>query len=236
MEVSAPDDSEDQRRLRGILEETARALADEPGPYKLEALLRREPAPEELIDLVATLRTLARAKEETAVDLPAGIGRVFANHGVAALVELVDHGEPPASRLALTQVRVVGEGPTSELTLRIAFGDDRASRFVDDEAAQLPVDAPGLIMLHVGSVVTRRGLWERAVRDRFRPTMHTRVSGACLFDAGVVPGSARLEVRVASRLVSNPHAKNALSEWLVENLRAWPVELIPGSAAPDESG
>jgi len=228
--VTAPHDSLERKRLARVLDEISRDLQDLNGPYSLEAILRREPSNDEVLNLVELLRELAPGSEVKARQLPKDLGLVLANQSEPGQVILDDHGEPSTSRIGMSRTHIVGGSHSSTITLRIAYSDERAGRFIDDEARQLPREAPGLVMVNMGNVVTTRGAWKQLVQERFQPNIHTRVSAVCLFESGVVPNGPSLDARIAAAALHNEHARLALPDWLASNLGSWPETLMPEHA------
>jgi len=226
VEVTAPTASNERNRLRILLERLAGDLNDQPAPYVLEAILRREPTEGEISDLLQILRREARSTSVEIIHLENDLGLVLANHAEPHTVVLEDRGEPPTSRLGLMHAQISSDGRSSSLTLRIAFRDERTARFLDSEAKQLPREAPGVIMVSMDDVVSSAGAWEQIVTRRYQPRLHTRVSATCLFASAVIPGEGGMEAPIANKTIPNPHAQLPLPPWLVENLSGWPMHLI----------
>jgi hypothetical protein len=78
----------------------------------------------------------------------------------------------------------------------------------------LPEDAPGLIMVDIGSMAGAHRAWEPLVRRRLQPAINTRVGGVGLFTFGMIAATTGLEAAPLSTFIVNPHAKRALPPWI----------------------
>jgi hypothetical protein len=56
--------------------------------------------------------------------------------------------------------------------------------------------------------------WEAIIRRRFQPAMHTRVGGVVLFSAGLAPTDRGIASVLNAKVITNPHAKISLPEWI----------------------
>jgi len=57
-------------------------------------------------------------------------------------------------------------------------------------------------------------VWIPLIQRRFQPQIHTRVSGVCLFEGGMVPVANRYNWLVQAKLITNCHAKAPLPDWI----------------------
>lgn len=137
------------------------------------------------------------------------------------MVVPADHpGEEIGPRFGAARL-IGGAGePTRQVVVRMPFSDQRAEKFIHREAAQIPEDAPGLIMVDMTNTRSGFRAWEPLVRRRFQPAVHTRVGGICLFASGIVLGQTSLACHSDTSVLINPHAKIALPSWVETALTA----------------
>jgi hypothetical protein len=99
------------------------------------------------------------------------------------------------------------------------YADQRAERFLTEEARKLPTDAPGLIMVEMGRAPGGFRTWEPIFRRRLQPTMHTRVGGIGMFGSGLLPTPEGEAALYETKFISNPYAKIPLPSWIAEVLQ-----------------
>jgi hypothetical protein len=265
VEVTQPDQSEAWRRAQSVLRAVVDLVDGIKQPFTLELFLRREPAEDEIetIRTHATRFCAARVAAgelpleglppESAVvylrhgepghlvefareELPEDLGLLILTQGKPGEVVVCQHlGEEYRPRFgAARRVRSPTE-PDRHLHVRMPFSDERAAEFVRQEARQLPRDAPGLIMIDVGSAPGAFREWEPLIRRRFQPTINTRVSGVCLFSSGVILTPDGGACPSQTRLLDNPHAKVPLPPWVTETIAAAGAEYerVLGPEKPD---
>jgi hypothetical protein len=100
------------------------------------------------------------------------------------------------------------------VSAKIPFADTRAEAFLKKEARQLPKNGPGLIMIAGISSANELEVWKPLIERRLRSSIHTRVSGVCLFEGGMVPVGNLYSWQIQAHMVSNPHAKTPLPDWI----------------------
>jgi hypothetical protein len=137
-------------------------------------------------------------------------------------VELRDHGEEYRPRLGRANSRVENGVAQRHIAIRLAFTDERADAFLDSEARQLPKGAPALIMIQASGATGAFKRWEPMLRRRLQPRLHTRVSGICLFQSGMVPTAVGEAWRPETRTLVNTNAPLQLPAWVVTNLGRFP--------------
>jgi hypothetical protein len=265
VEVAAPNQSEAGRRIQSVLQAVVDMVEGIRLPFTLELFVRREPALSEIETIRAEVirfctarvaageRPLAGLPPESAFlflrhgqpgdvvefareELPRDLGLMILTQGrPGEIVPLQHSGEKYRPRLCSAK-RVRGPTePDRHLLVRMPFSDERAAEFVDQEARQLPRDAPGLIMIDAGAAAGAFREWEPLIRRRFQPTLNTRVGGVCLFSSGVVVAPGGGTCPSQTKLLVNPHAKIPLPPWVAETIDAAGAEYerIFGPEKPD---
>jgi hypothetical protein len=265
VEVTQPDQSEAARRAQSILRAAVDLVEGIKQPFTLELFLRREPAVDEIETLREHAARFCAARvaagelpleglpPESAVlflrhgepgqtvefareELPEDLGLLILTQGKPGEIVICQHlGEEYRPRFSSAK-RVRGPTePDRHLLVRMPFSDERAAEFVRQEAQQLPSDAPGLIMIDVGSAPGAFRKWEPLINRRFQPTINTRVSGVCLFSSGVILTPDGGACPSQTKLLVNPHAKLPLPPWVTETIAAAGAEYetVLGPETPD---
>jgi hypothetical protein len=62
--------------------------------------------------------------------------------------------------------------------------------------------------------------WEPLVRQRFQPSIHTRVGGVCLFAESSMPTAEGMATLTQAKLLTNLHAKAHLPAWIDSAIEA----------------
>jgi hypothetical protein len=265
VEVTQPEKSGSGRRAQLILKAVVDLVHGIKLPFTLEIFLRREPAEHEIEIIRANAARFCAARvaageipleglpPEAAFlllrhiepghlvvfareELPENLGLLILTKGRPGEVVSCQHpGERFRPRLS-TAKRVRGPTePDRHLLVRLPFSDERAAEFVRQEARQLPRDAPGLIMIDVGSAPGAFEEWTPLITRRFQPTINTRVAGVCLLSSGVVLSPNGGVCPSQTKLLVNPYAKVPLPSWVTETVTAAGAEYekIFGPAKPD---
>jgi hypothetical protein len=218
VEVSQPNTSEMQRRLREIMADFTALLDALDGQYALELFLRREPTDVELDRLRHRVPEVCAMTGLYVEELPEGLGGIYLNETIPGIIEPRDHGEDYRPRLGSAKSWVEDGMPRRHISVRLAYSDERAEAFLTSEARQLPKTAPGLIMIQTTGAIGAFKLWEPLLVRRLQPNIHTRVSGICLFESGMLPSDAGLTWRPETRVIDNPNAKLPLPAWVATQL------------------
>lgn len=219
VEVAQPDMSEAEQRVRAVMTRLTEPVQAIKKAFALEVFLRREPSEAELEVLTQRVRDLCLLEGTHVEDLPSGLGLLLLNQSDPGRIVLADHpGEENRPRLGMATAIAGGTESPRHIAVRIAFSDERAERFLTEEARQLPNDAPGLVMVGMSGTPGGFRSWEPLLRRRFQPTMHTRVSAVCLFEGGLVPTPGGEKWLPQTKLLLNPHARLALPQWIAESL------------------
>jgi len=218
VEVTRPNISEARERLMGILDRITELVLPVKREFALEVFFRREPEDEEVEPLLARIRRFCvneRAEREE-VD---GLALLLLSDVQPGQITPHEEPEKPATlRLAEAKILFGGAESRRHIVARVPYADKRADKFLADEAAQLPRDYPGLIMVDTSVEPTAFTSWAPILSRRFQPNIHTRVSGLCLFAPQLLPMRDELLWVPQVRLHVNPHAKLALPQWLQQAL------------------
>lgn len=217
VEVTQPDDSQEKIRLQKIVKKIIDALADIESQCVLEVILSREPTEEEIAALCDRLPEFCRLQGRQQARLINDMGFLLLNQ--TEVNTLVEHVIPgceikPMTGIAMFAGGGPNGGPHHQIQIRIPFTDDRANNILADEAKQLPKEGRGLVMIDVSRAGGSFESWEPLFRRRFQPTLHTRVSGVCLFEGATAPTDQQYEWLCRTKLVTNPYAKVQLPEWI----------------------
>jgi hypothetical protein len=93
-----------------------------------------------------------------------------------SLIQLV-----PKPRLFATYLSRPNDHTFLKGTACICVSDQSAQEILKDEAAQLPRDHPGVVILDLSSVIGGHTEWSPLIQRRLQPTINTRISGVLLF-------------------------------------------------------
>jgi hypothetical protein len=183
VEVSAAQSSEEAQEVRDRIDEIAqRALGATPWGNTSEIYLHREPSDHEVSELLSAIGPLCSSGNEQM--LHKELANVVVNSCEPTKVEPYDHGDAPRPRLSIAHFQITAEGKRRHAVVRYPYSDERAAKFLSNEAQQLPKDTPGIIVLHVSGAVGGMKSWEPLLRQRLRPNLHTRVSAVVLLESG----------------------------------------------------
>lgn len=219
IEVTQPDTSEKHAHLE-LRREPFFSLVTIEKPFALEVYLRREPTDSELEMLVARCKELCLDKNNFVEEVD-GLGFIKIDHvSSQTITPTVFPGEPPRSMLGKARFMGGGGQPFRHVTVRIAYSDERAEEFLRKEAKQLPIDAPGIIMIDVARATGGPKIWGPLITRRLQPNINTRIGGICMFHAGHEPPEGDLIHRAT--YLQNPHAKQSVPTWVSEAMNKFP--------------
>lgn len=220
VEVTRPDMSEVALRAQEITSTLAGVVQRIDRSIALEVFLRREPDEAEIAGIgeqLLTFSTLEARRDE----LPGDLGFLFRSEHAPGVVSVTDHpGEVISPRVGTAKLIGGGNEPTRHVQVRMPFSDQRADRFIAEEAKQLPDDSPGLIMVDLTNVLSGFKAWEPLIRRRFQPTMNRKIGGVCLFSSGTTTTGVGLSWFSETNMLVNPHAGIGLPAWLTVTLAA----------------
>jgi hypothetical protein len=215
VEISRPDTSELAERAQETVNALTEVVRTISKPISIEVFLRREPTEKEFHALPADILAFCSQDMTFREELSNGLGLLIRCENPPGVVVPSDHaGEEICPRFGSAKMIGGGAEPTRQIIVRMPFSDQRAERFISAEAAQLPTDAPGLIMLDMSKTRTGFRSWEPLIMRRFQPAIHTRVSGICLFSSGILPTQEGIVCHSETKLLVNPHARLAFPPWV----------------------
>lgn len=218
-EVTRPNISEAMERLTAILSRITGLVREIKREFALEVFFRREPDDEEVEGLLDSIRQFcvdSSSKRQEVSDLALLILSDVTPGQITPYQEPEDHATP---RLGAAQVIVGKDEPKRHVVARVPYSDKRADAFLHDEAAQLPKDHPGMIMVDVSGEPTAFSSWGATLARRFQQGIHTRVSGVCLFAPQLLPLGNGLMWIPSVQLHINPNARLALPSWIAGSLK-----------------
>lgn len=218
VEVTFPDWSMATERAQAVLARVAGLVFGIKKAFTLEVFLRREPTDEELNEILGIVPDFCNQEGLQQQGLPDGLGLMFLNNSAPGVVIADDHGDGPRPRIGMAHAIAGPNEPHRQITVRMSFSDQRATQFLDTEAAQLPKDAAGLIIIRTQRAVGGINAWVPLLEKQFELQLHNHVSGICLVSGGNVLtpyGEASLP---QTKVLTNPYAPIALPNWLKKSL------------------
>lgn len=227
VEVTNPNTSDTQEDVQQGLARLTGLVRDCSGSFALEVFFKREPSAAELGLIADMIIQEHQTREQSAVELPSGLGTLYWNYQPPGTMMLDDHGERYTPRLSRGAVA----GKTDQhghidqhrhITVRWPFTDVRAEAFIRHEARQLPTDAPGLIMIFTSGTVGAMKAWRALIERRLQPDLNTRVSAVCLFSSALRETEQGEDWNVECKLILNPHARFPLPRWIIDQLERFP--------------
>lgn len=214
VEVTRPDISKVQERLTCILKQITRIVLQVEREFAVEVSFRREPSHDELASLLQKVKRFCEVGNVQHTKV-ADLASILLSDVTPGYVTVRSEPSEPKRPLLALATMLGGEGqPRRYIVARVPYVDQRAGRFLAEEARQLPRDHPGLIMVDATREPTAFGSWGPDLVRRFQPTVHTRVGGLCLFAPRLLPSANGLLWVPQVRLHLNLHAKLPLPEWI----------------------
>lgn len=119
----------------------------------------------------------------------------------------------PRPRLCSTHMAF--PGPRRRGTACLGISDEGAEELLRAEAAQLPLNQPGVIVLDVSNVIGGYQEWVPLIQRRLQPTIHTRINAVVLFTTTLTQEGLTIEGQV----LTNPHSRNPITEEAVALLQ-----------------
>lgn len=220
VEVSRPDASDLRIRAGALIDRVASLVERIPETFGLEVFLRREPDADEEERITREVVDLCRVKGRHVRDLP-GLGLLLLNASPPDQVVFEDHGDPVVPRVGVVKL-VSADGRVGRIVVRMPFSDDRAEKVLKREAAQLPNDAPGVVIIDIANATGSLRTWGPLIERRFQPSLFTRVGAVCLFSSGQGTDVHGRETWVReTKIIANPHARYPVPGWAMERLASW---------------
>ena len=109
---------------------------------------------------------------------------------------------------------------TRHIAVRVPYFDDRGHQFLANEAAQLPDDGPGLIVIDMTGTAGGKE-WAPVLEAELALNLYAQVSAICLVRSGIVPTDRGETSQLETDVIINPGAKHPLPLWLDEQLRRY---------------
>jgi hypothetical protein len=219
VEVTQPNLSQEQKRLRRIMARVSDVTNAVEGTYALEVFLHRAPSTAELDELLQRIPEVCRMRGQQQVELPAGLGTLFLNDTQPGVLVLENRDEIYRPRLGLARSAVENGVTQRHIAIRLGYSDERADQILRAEARQLPKSHPGLIMMQTSGATGGFRVWKPILQSRLHPGQHTRVGGIALFESGMLTNSHGLpEWRPETNVIKNRHAAIPLPSWIDDNL------------------
>jgi hypothetical protein len=219
VEVTRPDVSEVRERLASILERVTSLVREIKRSFALEVLFRREPDDDDVEGLLDPIRKFCiegSSEHQEVSDLALLILSDVTPGQITPYQEPEGQVTP---RLGAAQVVFGEDEPKRHVLARVPYSDKRAEAFLHNEAAQLPKDHAGMIMVDVSGEPTAFSSWGAILARRFQPGIHTRVSGVCLFAPQLLPVGNSLIWIPRVQLHINPNARLTLPCWITDSLK-----------------
>lgn len=221
VEVTYPNTSKEAERLTKILERVTDALKDAKHQFTLEVIFNREPSDRELKALCEHLPEFCELQGAQQAHLVDGLGFLFLNQipmGHLLKREIRGVTDRPMLGLAMFAGGGPGGGPHHQVFVRLPFTDERAAKVLWEESTQLSKDEPGLVMIDVASASGAFESWSALIQRRLQPTIHTRISGVCLFEGGMMPTDKGYDWLLRTKLLTNPNARFQLPGWIQDTI------------------
>ena len=216
-EVTQPSNSMEKQGLTKILERLTGTFKAMKQQFSLEVVLSREPSEEELTLLCGRLPEFCELQGQLQAELTGGLGFLFLNQtpiGHLLKRKVAGMADTPMIGLAMFVGGGPGGGPHHQVLVRMPFTDERVEEILRDEARQLPKDGPGLVMIDVTNASGAFESWSELIQRRLQPHIHTRISGVCLFEGGMVPTEKGYDWLLRTTLLKNPHTQFQLLNWI----------------------
>jgi hypothetical protein len=219
VEVSSPQRSDAFHEANQIAQQlAAAALQATPAGCSAEIYLHGTPDESAVAWMLDTVSRLSRLGGERVEK--GDVANVVVNHSAPLSIEPFDHGDEARPRIGVAQLEWRGDDSRHAL-VRLPFTDERAARMLRQEARQLPVEAPGVVVLQVSGATTSLVAWQTLLKPRLHPGQHTRVSAIVLLQSGIA-SQAEGEAWVHQmKLIENEHARHACPDWALGPFRAW---------------
>ena len=128
--------------------------------------------------------------------------------------KLVDIVSEP--RLFCSYLAKPDEATLEKGTACMCITDRSAQEILKKEAAQLPIDQPGIVLLDLSGMIGSYSEWQDLIQRRLQPRINTRISGVLLFQVRNGLGRRQTE----GSLIINKYAKNPLPSSAIQLLES----------------
>ena len=212
IEVTAPNLARAEKRVRRTAAKITELVLAIEHRFSLEVYLRREPTDEEVNFLLTKVPAFCLDDRPARNELPYDLGLLIRNESPPLVFT---SSAPPAEELVprLGTARGI-TNPPRHILVSIPYADERAARVIEGEAAQLPNDSPGLIIVSMQNAPGGLTSWGALLSRRFQPNVNTRISGVILFGSGQESTAHGEAVVDHSLILLNPYAHYPVPEWI----------------------
>ena len=218
VEVAQPNRSASWHVIESVVQEVIGLVEECEGQFTLEVLLHRDPSALELGELKNLILSRHVDGPQGQQELKNSLGALYWNDSIPGQIVLQDRGEEYTARVSGAGVRGEHGEPRRHIVCRCAFSDDRALRFLRNEAAQLPSDAPGVIMLQTSGAPGAMKRWGPIIEEQLFQERYRWVGAVCLFSSGLVGSDAGEHVQYETTLLKHPAPIHAVPEWAISQL------------------
>ena len=214
VEVTKLSDSTASIQIRHLLQRVAESVIKANESFLLEIIFNRDPTATEEEELLIEAKASCDAADGHRKDV-GDYASILVKSGDPSVVipSLIPDDNRPRMTISLS---LVGDGQLNrQIVARIPFQDQRAEDILRSEAAQLPKNECGVVMVNVNQQPSAFESWSKRVPERFTPGQHTRVAAVILFmHSTTAADNGRVWIPIV-KLILNPHAKIALPSWII---------------------
>jgi hypothetical protein len=200
-EVSHRGISKVRKRVEEILHQVASAAGKAIDGKHGKVAILRDLADGELESLISWLGSLSDYRQTKLNDLA-----VFRTCDMGGTMDQDDLKLVPTPRLCATSLNATDGHISQKGSACMCISDRSAQGILETEAAQLPRDYPGVVILDLSTVIEGCTEWSPLVQRRFQPNINTRISGVLLFNITLNRNGPKIE----GNLLINHHSRNQL--------------------------
>lgn len=212
-EVSGRTISEVQKRTDAILSRAATVAAQAvPGRHGKLSILK-EVTEHELVTILSSMPRNDTPNQVAVTDF----ARFYCDDLASAVSDVdIIATAVPLPRQFSTNLRFHNGQVVAKGTACICISDTAAQEVLEQEAAQLSRNHPGLVWLDVSTVNGANVDWPPLIQRRFQPNINTRIGGVILFNT---TASSDEKVQTSWTFLLNPNARCPLPAEELEIVR-----------------
>jgi hypothetical protein len=204
--------SEIRRQGERVLQEVSTAAGSAAPGFHGKVAILKMPNVDEVNQIVAWLQSHPRDGDRLA-DLAEFY--MAAPQSPVGKNDILEQRIPDAGALYSTHLVFSGGSETVRGTARLSIDDAAAEKVLSQEAAQLPPDQSGVVVLNVSKVIGGYETWKTAIARRLRPDVHTRVGAVVLIQTLI--GESGTQTK--GELIVNGYAKHKLDEESLQTIQ-----------------